>query len=374
MIEVGIDEATIIVRLSFDIMELKSWERYALAIVEKVEKVLCLPEVFGSRRKAEKNITHYNESYSYGNHTFYFGVGYSSMNPALGVIIKFSAQSLREYKIRYYELTGVTVDVNTMLVILNDEATIAYCSRIDPYVDFIDEHVDISALHNGLVNGDLYVEHGNGRKNTSRISGFSEQGECKTFYIGRYRQKNTRIFLRVYDKKAEQQQNRHATRIDTAQSCKDWVRFEVVFKEQYARELTDKLRTVSDDMLVPMLLSAILDRYRFTDGEEYLECTKKMIELSEGQEMSFPVRREADPELVQRFGGIVHHSGLFPFLYIVKRIWGQEGLDAATCNLWKEFNDYCSHPPDAPRRWAEKHIAELADRTPPFGWEDTDKD
>lgn len=88
--------------------------------------------------------------------------------------------------------------------------------------------------------------------------------------------------MRVYNKKNEQI-NTNGFRLDEALNCENWVRIETSFRGKYAHQITEQLKSVSDDISMSQFIaSKICDRYRFFDvsTRHYTDFTQYLIEIS----------------------------------------------------------------------------------------------
>ena len=237
------------------------------------------------------------------------------------------------------------------------------CSRIDVYIDYIDESIDITDLYKGLIQQTYIIRNSNGRKNQSKLFGRANADKYETFYVGNPRQRNRRLLLRVYDKKTEELANRNAFRLDTAKNCDNWIRFEVEFSENYAHDLTDALKSVDNDSFHSIILNAFLAKYRFcySDKDEYLPVTSVLLDKNVASSFSFQSRIESDPTIERKISYMLRGSGLIPLLYVVNEVWGESGVKYIYSLIdyaWKRFI-----PSRKERAWLKNHKDDLSKKT-----------
>ena len=370
MIKIGIDEMTIICRPIIYPETIDDWHRKAIRIKESITDSLKLERLFGNEHRAEKSIAMYPEAREYGYHNFFFRISYDPLGPAKGVAIKFSAAALSAYIMKYKELYGEEINVPDIFNKFSEHTHFDFhCSRIDIFIDYIDENIiSITDLYKGLENKEITVVHASGRRNTSVLTGYKQESEVSTLYLGKSRQRNSRLCLRIYDKKQEQLTNHTATHLDTARNCDCWTRVEMQVSEEYARTLTEELRKATAETLPGVLISAILQKYRFIDVDgDFIDITEKMTEITDGSNFTFRPRQEINADLKKRYENVCKRSGLFPLMYQVNEIWGKKGLDV----LMDEFNVAWSkyHPNRKVTTWLKKNKHDLKDKRPPFGGE-----
>lgn len=363
-----IDEVSIVGLVEEGFLDLDNWYGYADEVRRKISYTLRLEMIFGEPHPTEASVKWYDSAITFGYHPYFFTVAFNSAQPNLGIIIKFSAQAYSVYKERATSITGESVELNMILRSLSSIPGILFrCSRIDVALDYIDEGIDISAIYRSLSEGSTQVVYRNGKRNRSGLDGYVKGSECRSIYIGRTRQKNGRIILRIYDKKAEQLKNRNAPHRDTAQTCNDWTRFEVEFHEDYAHQLSDKIAQVGSNDLPAVLISAALDRYCFqeTKTHEYLPITQIALDASPNSVFEFFPRSEKNTTLLDKFQYICKGSGFFTLIYMVQSIWGEEGVNKLLDCFSEELQNF--QPPRSAERWVRNNYDDLVDKEPPFG-------
>ena len=346
----GIDEFTVVLsntKLLF--RGLAEWEKRAESMIEEFSQLADLECIFGKQKELEGSPPQgYTAAYQYGDNPFYFAVAYHPSCPKMGVIVKFSA-----YSWAVYCQKGET-NIKRFLCSIKSSAYSIRLSRIDFTVDYQNWDMSVDNIYQKLDNKCMEIHDHNGKVNHSEISAYEINGKASTFYVGS-KKTGTRLFLRVYDKKAEQIEQK-GFRYKEALNTKSWVRFEAVFKGAYAHQLTNIIMTTGEEKLKDLIAEKITEKYKFYDleSEEYTDFTKALLEKSKGD---FPILRlesTRDNALIKSLRHLVNGSGLFSTLYKCDETWGDE----SSMNLLKFLHeiykgDYA--PNDDVRLWLKKH-------------------
>ena len=109
-----------------------------------------------------------------------------------------------------------------------------------------------------LVDNRLEIRNHSERKNNSEITGYEVDGEASTFYVGSKRT-GTRLFMRVYNKQAEQIVKK-GFRLEEALNTKTWVRFEAVFKGDYAHQLTEIIDNIEEKDIPNLIVDKFTEK------------------------------------------------------------------------------------------------------------------
>lgn len=365
-IYLGIDQFTVM--LFPKVEKLAEWKNIATNTVAFAERRLKVSDILGTiSNEAIKPPQGYTVAFQYGMHNFYFVIAFHDMKPDMGIIIKFSARAFEYYREKHYQLYDEKINLNDILRWLSSNLYEIRCSRIDIYADYIDENIDITKLYNNLQCGTYVVRHANGRLNNSMQSALINDNKVATIYLGARRQKNNRILLRIYDKRAEQLKNPYAFKTETAMNCKNWVRFEVEFKQAYAHQLTELLMKVGDEQeLISLLASSIISKYQFfnSDAGTVLDITQKLIQsASELIGLSLP-KVEKNNELQKSIDYICDGSGLFPLIYKIEKIWGDTGVRELKQAVGSRYEQY--EPNDDVIRWVKRNYDDLINTKFPY--------
>ena len=324
MIKVGVDEFTVCLLLADkDKLKSRNWNEIAEMIINIIESVLMLEDVFGERTiTTTNNINGYNIGVVYGCHPFYFRICYHSDYWHMGVAIRFSAQSLAFYMQRYAILTGEHIEAYNILQILNSSKlgyTTMRLSRIDFCADYINEGLSVEKKKKKLNSGSYHLEYSTGKKNTSKISGMVGGGVTDTVYIGSSAA-NIDSRLRIYNKRKEQI-DMHGSRYDEAVNCNNWIRMENVIRHDYAHSLTDALMAIDNDAdFAALIATCLLNKYTFKNSTGHdckmTKLLRKVINKPAGYYFTKP--KYKDLSLSESLYHLTKNSGLIPFLYKLK--------------------------------------------------------
>lgn len=361
-----IDEIAVIVKPLVPVDNSSEWSEQAYGICEEIAYRLDLLNIFGNMRNGRNLTRWYNHTYEFGFHPFVMYVAYCDFNPCTGVFIKFSAQALSYYMDKSSDGTDPYVIIADMIHQLNVDGLTARLSRIDIAIDYIDEGVNLTELYKDLQSERVQIVTSKGKKNRSKKKAIYADGECRTIYIGQSRQKNARALLRIYDKKHQQLSQKKAVNKYIAMTCNSWTRMEAEFHEEYSNELTEELLKQTGSNLRSIMISSITDKYRFIDATtgENLMITQVLLEEIESR-FHFSARKEINPDLYHSFSYLCKSSGLFPLMYKVKFLWGEEGLTNLMNEFAKEWSEYT--PNNAVFVWLRKYAESLQLEDSPFG-------
>lgn len=325
--------------------------------------------VFGKPMEEKNAPQGYTTAYTFGEHCFYFSTAYNENQPQMGVIIKFSAQAL-DY---YCETTGQ--QVYEFLQRVDDPAYTLRLSRVDITADYIDEGLCVTDIYQSLIDrkvgifqehispktGEVFYRH-----YEIQISGFVRGSEVPTIYLGSVQSKAQ---LRIYDKKREQLE-RKGSKLDKARRCKDWVRFEGIFKSTFAHQLTDELMNIqNNDEFINLLACTLVQKFRFmymTCGvaEYETEYTQMLLDCisNNGFVLRSPSSRNYD--LANSICYMLGGSGVISTLYKVAQIWGNDGLSGLSNLINKCLADY--EPNDDCRYWLKRNAKDYKMYYPDF--------
>jgi|SRR3712207_3453392 len=159
--------------------------------------------------------------------------------------------------------------------------------------------------------------------------------------------------------------NRHI-----AKKCDNWVRVEAQIKGKYAHQLTNIIKECCDDVQFKnLILSSILDRYMFfyTETQEVHKITMLMLELLDEKNFSFKSVDSKNNVLERTIEYLKESSGLYPTLYKICDIWGEEEIydffNYIINDFKKNFNPNSDHI-----TWLNKYKSLYIKEKPP--WKD----
>lgn len=349
-ISVGIDELTIVLSADKTLLKgLANWKSKAERMITEFSHSANLEHIFGMKKDLDgKPPQGYTTAYQYGDNPFYFAVAYHPLCPKMGVVVKFSAHSWAVYCQRGW------TNIKRFLDSIQSKSYCIRLSRVDFTVDYQDWDISVNDIYQKLINNRLEIHNHKSEANHSGITAYEIDGKVSTFYVGS-RKTGTRLFLRVYDKKMEQINNR-GFRFKEALDVNSWVRFEAVFKGDYAHQLTDIIMGTDEEKLKELIVEKVAEKYRFYDLEskKYTDFTTALVEKSKEV---FPRLRLESPRDNNFFNSLIHlvrSSGLFPTLYKCDEIWGDESSITLLKCLHDIYTDGYEPNEDA-QLWLKKH-------------------
>ncbi|EME8260952.1 replication initiation factor domain-containing protein [Enterococcus faecium] len=356
MLDVQVDEFTLVLQTTKRPNNIEEWEGMAINIIKEFIRLSKIEAVLGKLEDATQSLPQgYSKGFSCEGAMYYFAIAYHTDFVQMGICIKFSAHAWMEYRKQYESLYGHSIQIHQFFANINyNTLYTSRLSRIDIAIDFINEKVYVNTIYNQLSKKNQIVKTASGRRNHSILSAITKNNITSTFYLGS-KGKNIKALLRVYDKKKEQLETM-GIRYEEALQYDNWVRFEAVFKGTYAHDLSDELETIKTDTeLKNLLVSALTDRYQFYyfKSSRLTTYSKKMLDLLNQKSFMFSSPSPRMNLLEQSQKHILNRSGLFPYLYKVWRIWGDEGLKKCLAFLYDEFENY--EPNDDVLLWLKKY-------------------
>lgn len=376
MLEIGIDETTLVLQLSSEKkhwLETAKWEEMAEDIINRFEEKSDFIKIFGERGTQMHLPKGYKKGYAYGEneHSFYTAtIAYHPYQLSMGVIVKFSAQAL-DY---YHKKTGLQLYQFLQSVEYESLYTLRL-SRVDCVCDYIDEKVNVTEIYQDLINNRVgaFYEYFNKktgkyklRRNRVEIKGFVRGEDVPTVYLGSV-QSNSR--LRIYDKKLEQIE-RKGNKLDKARNCHDWVRFELVLHHEYSHQFGEKLFTVqSDDEFSDLIANTILQKFRFMEldnGE--IDCetfyTQLLLDSIKSQNLILKAPSSRNYDLLNSMKYLYFGSGVVSTLYKIKEIFGDKALSTFIEILRNYVCEWTPH--DDCRYWLYRNKEDYKDNYPDF--------
>ena len=327
---IGIDEFTLTILLKNKCNAI-NWINYAENIIgDFVQKSELETVLNGTLQEVNTGkLQGYTTVYNLGSKDFYIALGYNETHPRMGVCIRFSAKAWLIYQVNFRKLYRENILLPDFLVMVNNNETCIRLSRIDMTVDYFDYGIDIDLLYKNLKANKLSFQDEHGRNLIKNISFLGKNGKIETLYLGS-KKENSKGFMRVYNKKMEQIQN-NGYRKQEAIACSDWIRFEAVFKGKYAHLITNTLlHTEMNEVDFKCYIAQIVaQKYRFFDYEcdSYTEYTADLVKVAERKEYPKLYCESArDNALNKNIEHLRKGSGLFPTMYKVQALYGEDGL------------------------------------------------
>lgn len=299
----------------------------------------------------------------------------------MGVCVRFSAHAYAAYKEAFKEQYQADMNIAVFFAMVQDGIYTTRLSRIDltaDYFDYTDEHIRTAPLspdtiYTRLKNGNYVVKNGNGHQSIRNMSGVDKGGAYQTFYLGS-RKGKTNGFLRCYDKKAEQLQTM-GFRYDDALNCESWVRFEAVYRHDYAHQITEGILAVKTAQDLSRLIARyICDKYQFfnVDTDDVTEFTSDLLGVAAGSSVAaLGMTSPRDNTLRQSIRYLCNGSGLYSTLFKAFCIWGHDADKQLMDFLWYDYRRYKDtliegKEPYKLREltaWLQRHMAETAKYT-----------
>lgn len=355
---VGIDELTVVLSADKTLLKgLVDWKPKAESMITEFARLANLEYIFGMQKDLDsKPPQGYTSAYQYGDNPFYFAVAYHPSCPKMGVVVKFSAYSWIVYCQR-----GQT-NIKRFLVSIQSKSYRIRLSRVDFTIDYQNWDISVNDIYHKLNNKCLEIHNHKGKTNHSEISAYEIDGKVSTFYVGS-RKTGTRLFLRVYDKKKEQIETK-GFRFKEAVSKKSWVRFEAVFKGDYAHQLTNIIMETKEEKLKDLVADKVAEKYRFYDLEnkKYTDFTIALLEKPKAVFPRLHLESPRDNDFTNSLIHLVKGSGLFPVLYKCDEIWGNESSTTLLSCLHDIYKDDYA-PNDDVQLWLKKHKCTLAEQS-----------
>ena len=374
---VGVDEFTLILQPP-DKVKVTDWPDTVDMMLSALLDHSQLENLFGRMDDATKMQAGYTSGLTYTDRPWYLAICWNEDMPTMGVCVRFSAHAYAAYKEAYMAQFQTEMNIADFLHMVQDDVYTTRLSRIDltaDYFDYTDEHIRTAPLspdtiYTRLINGDYVVKNGNGHQSIRNMSGVDKGGAYQTFYLGSQKGK-TNGFLRCYDKKAEQLQTM-GFRYDDALNCESWVRFEAVYRHDYAHQITEGILSVKTAQELSRLIAKyICDKYQFfnVNTGEATEFTTDLLGVAAGLSvaaLSTPSPR--DNSLRQSIRYLRTGSGLYSTLFKVANIWGPEAARELMDLLFSEYERYQDallngEYPYKLREltaWLQRHAAETA--------------
>src|SRR5699024_9516627 len=254
---------------------------------DKIDKKLNLNEVLGNKEIKNSGMNGYTNCHAFGYDSNQVKILYNPNQLNMKLMVKFTASALRNYI--YQMKLQLKQDVSAMNIIQKlNEIDIVRLSRLDIAIDYIDEDIKVQTLFEEYQERELMFF--NKRNSEIKISNYIGAETVETLYFNK---RSNRSFLRVYNKKLEQEKN-SGDMLKTALDCENWTRFELELKQEYAHAMTKIiLNCSSENDFIKVLAHAFIDcikirKLKGIDGaKEIFENTtyySKIIKVANGGE------------------------------------------------------------------------------------------
>lgn len=160
MLRVGIDQFTLVIKPDFE-FEYEDWEDIALMLIEDLISKADFENIFSEMQAMLSKLPEgYTRGFTCPMEPFYFAIAYHEAFPKMGVICKFSGNAWQIYQKSYEEIHGEEIIISSFLRMIKSPLYEIRLSRVDPYVDFIDEGISVSQIQKSLSAGRLVLCYG----------------------------------------------------------------------------------------------------------------------------------------------------------------------------------------------------------------------
>lgn len=377
---VGVDEFTLVLQPP-DKVKVTDWPDTVDMMLETFLHRSRLTRLFGPMSPAVKVQAGYTSGLTYTDRPWYLAICWNEDMPTMGVCVRYSAHAYAAYKEAYMAQFQTEMNIADFLHMVQDDVYTTRLSRIDltaDYFDYTDEHIRTAPLapdtiYTRLKDGNYVVKNGNGHQSIRNMSGVDKGGAYQTFYLGS-RKGKTNGFLRCYDKRSEQLETT-GYRYDDALNCESWVRFEAVYRHDYAHQITEGILSVKTAQELSRLIAKyICDKYQFFDAntDEATEFTSDLLGVAAGSSVAaLGMTSPRDNSLRQSIRYLRNGSGLYSTLYKAICIWGNDADKQLMNLLWEDYEKYkdallSGEEPYKQREltaWLQRHMAETAKYT-----------
>lgn len=346
---VGVDEFTVVLHLK-EPVDSKDWlliaDKFIVEFLSKSKVELLFDRLIPMTSRLPAG---YTEALTVENVTWYFAIAMHEYYQEMGVIVRFSAEAWAWYQRLYMDKFQQPMSIAVFYQQIQSDNYETRISRIDLTADYYNygELLKPNTIYNALVNRAIVVVDGNERAANRKITHYGTGGFIETVYIGS-KKENTKALCRIYDKRLEQI-NKNGFRLDEALACDDWTRFEISYRGTYAWQCAEQLLCVNGDIeLSQCIAGKITDKFRFyvLESEDYTEYTNDLLDIKGND--SFSALRSENPRnnnLRESIAYLLKGSGLFPTLYKIGYIWGEDAEIELLRYLYNEYK--AVYEPDA---------------------------
>ncbi|MDX5016277.1 replication initiation factor domain-containing protein [Streptococcus anginosus] len=359
-LHINVDELTIVIQPNEETVGEypEHWSQIANELSAIIAEKLSLPLLFGTMTTEQVSPQGYTTSYSFENMPYFLRIAFHGGYLKMGIIIKFSASALRLYQQAYENSYNELLGVYEILKKLDEPYWNMHLSRIDFCADYFNFPLSVNDIYSNIKRRKFEIINYKGNRNHTKMSAIEIDTEAKTVTIGS-RKKGSNSFLKIYDKLTEQLEN-NGRYAQLAQQFQSWVRFEVTFRGQYAKQLTQLILSLhSRDMLQQFIANKMVEKYCLvdTDTRQLTEYSEALINFSTGAPPLIATSPRNN-QLMQNIHYILKGSGFFPMIEKVKQIWG---ISAVTILLKRLLFEYEHNyiPNDDVSIWLKKNALEL---------------
>jgi len=373
MVELSVDEMSIVSRLPHDdfaLLNIENWASIAEYIIKKIDNHLGLTRFLGAMMPEKRAPASYTVAYKFGEHQHYMAIAYHPLWPKIGVILNFSARAF-DY---YCEMSGYKP--YEILQFLQNDYFDFRISKIDLACDFIDEAEinDVSSIYQGFIDNSLGIFKEridkDGETNYSKINlsyqGIIKRDEVPTLYVGAMRS-NAR--LKLYDKKREQEET-NGSYLLKAKSSTSWIRGEITLRNTYSSQITEELlNTSTDNEFANIIASTFVQKFRlmYVDkgvvGDEH-EFTSMLLGMITNNNFVLKSPSSRNYDLRKSILYLFKGSGVATTMYKISEIWGVDAVLHLFEAILEHLENYS--PNDDCRYWLNFNLVKYRKNHPDF--------
>ena len=355
---VGVDEFTLVLQAK-EKVDVMIWFGTVRIMLDRFLYLSKIESIFGTlNHSSEKKVV---QGYTHGifaeNHPFYFVICFHEYMQNMGLCIRFSSNAWAYFQAEY--TSKYQSEMNVMRFLKMVQSNVDYTmrlSRIDFTADYKNHGLNVDHIYQCLKSKKLHIRNWKLNRVNLNMSSVEKDGIAETIYLGS-RKENSQGFLRIYDKRKEQISS-HGFRMNEALETNDWLRMEAVFKGKRAHQITTNLlnEVNNADELQQFIAQMITDKYLFFDVErdDVTDFTDELFAITQGSDFSH-LRTESprDNALKQSIRYLVTNAGLFPVIYKIAVLYGDEGVQEFWQYLQEQYQYYT--PNRDTEIWLNKH-------------------
>ena len=225
--------------------------------LNKVDNLFIFETIFSQKSIFNFGKNGYTNSINYGaSEQGLVTVMFNPKRLDMGLLIDLTASGKAMFE-SLAQLQDIKVDWKRIVEVIYQKFQ-GHVSRIDVAIDLIDYGYSVDEIYNKLKNEEyLFL---NARKQiipAKRIRYIGANNQVLTIYVG---SRNSDAFLRLYDKRQEQLDNKGLYR-SLANNYQDWIRVEGEFKHLEAHAIGAMVSTLNTDNIYPYLADCILKHW-----------------------------------------------------------------------------------------------------------------
>lgn len=168
-----------------------------------------------------------------------------------------------------------------------------------------------------------------------------------------------------------EQIERKGSKLKKACSCKNWIRFEAVMRNEYAHQLSAELMNIATDSEYANLIAlTISQKYRFMEVDNGVagnptEYTQLLLDCLCNNKFKLRTTSTRNYELSKNIRYIFHGSGVMNTFYKLKEIWDMDAVvELMQCIIERLENGY--EPNDDCRYWLYNNLKDYKKQYPDF--------